>query len=192
MNEQFGISGKWINKNTGNIINVRDSIIDGDNMIIISDHGEISMEIFSRDYLQVSDEIYNESGQVIDNSNVTLNEINVSKMEMPKVDMSNFDALEEIKVQEKPIIKKNQIVSSSPTSINNFELIDKLFKKKNYNPVININIESEGFPKEELSLLMNIYDVKKEDISKYILQEYIHPENMIDSISTFLDKNFSE
>lgn len=192
MNEQFGISGKWINKNTGNIINVRDSIIDGDNMIIISDHGEISMEIFSRDYLQVSDEIYNESGQVIDNSNVTLNEINVSKMEMPKVDMSNFDALEEIKVQEQPINKKNQIVSSSPTSINNFELIDKLFKKKNYNPVININIESEGFPKEELSLLMNIYDVKKEDISKYILQEYIHPENMIDSISTFLDKNFSE
>ena len=28
------ISGKWINRQTGDIVNVRDSIIDGDNMIL--------------------------------------------------------------------------------------------------------------------------------------------------------------
>ena len=36
------ISGKWVNKLTGQVINVRDSFMDGDNLIIMSDKGQIN------------------------------------------------------------------------------------------------------------------------------------------------------
>ena len=58
-----GITGKWTNKLTGEVINVRDSIIDGDDMIIISDKGNLSMLDFSQNYIQISDEVYENSIQ---------------------------------------------------------------------------------------------------------------------------------
>ena len=73
-NGSMGISGIWMNKRTGQKVNVRQSIQDGDNMIIITDKGQISMEVFSRDYIQASDEIYDESGKVIDNQPMEMDE----------------------------------------------------------------------------------------------------------------------
>ena len=56
----MGLTGKWMNKRTGKAVNIRQTIQDGDNMIIISDQGQIPMEVFSRDYVQVSDDIRSE------------------------------------------------------------------------------------------------------------------------------------
>ena len=73
-NNGMGITGTWMNKRTGQKVNVRQSVQDGDNMIIITDRGQISMDVFSRDYIQASDEIYDESGKVIDNKPMEMDE----------------------------------------------------------------------------------------------------------------------
>ena len=61
----MGLTGKWMNKRTGKAVNIRQTIQDGDNMIIISDQGQIPMGVFSRDYVQVSDDIYDDSEKLL-------------------------------------------------------------------------------------------------------------------------------
>jgi hypothetical protein len=199
MNEQLGISGKWTNKVTGQTINVRDSIIDGDRMIIISDQGQIDMTEFSQYYIQTSDEIYDEGGRVIDKQPVSFSEIkqpNQNDMYTHNFDLNKpiSDDLGNITVS----TETHQIVSggsSKTANYGNFELIDKLFKRKNYNPVIKIDIQSSDFPLNELKMLMDIYDVDSSDIANYLLKEYINQDTICDSVLNYVEKKlikFSE
>ena len=198
MNEQLGISGKWTNKLTGQTINVRDSIIDGDRMIIISDQGQIDMMEFSQYYIQTSDEIYDESGKVIDKQPVSFSEI---KQPTQTYNTYNFDLNKPMSNDLGNITvfrDTEQIGSNTSTkSVNygNYELIDKLFKRKNYNPVIKIDIQSTDFPLNELKMLMDIYDVDSADISNYLLKEYINQDTICESVLNYVEKKlikFSE
>lgn len=198
MNEQLGITGKWTHKLTGVSINVRDSIIDGDRMIIISDKGQIDMEEFSQYYIQTSDELYNEQGQVIDNKPVDISEIyNNQETYYPVVnnDIKTNDFNNET-LNTTNVIKQEStpIIESKPVT-NNFDLIDKLFKKRNYQPVITIDIQSSDFPLNELKMLMDIYDVDSTDIANYLLKEYINQDTICDSVLNYVKKKlikFSE
>lgn len=187
MNEQMGISGKWMDKRTGQIIHVRDSIIDGDMMIVISDHGQIDMTEFSQFYIQTSDEIYNEQGQIIDNKPANVSEIYNTESYYPSVnnvETTNFNN----EILNKPDIITDIIIPESKPTINNFDLIDKLFKKKNYEPVIKIDIDKNGCPINELKMLMDIYDIQVSDISKYLVYEYIKPEYIQAAVSDFIEQ----
>ena len=199
MNEQLGISGKWTNKVTGQTINVRDSIIDGDRMIIISDQGQIDMTEFSQYYIQTSDEIYDEGGKVIDKQPVSFSEI--KQPSQNDMYMHNFDLNKPISDDLGNITASTetyQIVSggsSKTANYGNFELIDKLFKRKNYNPVIKVDIQSSDFPLNELKMLMDIYDVDSTDIANYLLKEYINQDTICDSVLNYVEKKlikFSE
>lgn len=183
MNEQLGISGKWMDKRTGQIINVRDSIIDGDMMIVISDHGQIDMTEFSQFYIQTSDEIYNEQGQIIDNKPANVSEIYNTESYYPSV-----NNIETTNFNNEVLPQPNTIVSDSKPVINNFDLIDKLFKKKNYEPVIKIDIDKNGCPINELKMLMDIYDIQVSDISKYLVYEYIKPEYIQAAVGDFIEQ----
>lgn len=186
------ISGKWTHKLTGNVINVRDSVIDGDNMIIISDQGQIDMNDFSQYYIQTSDEIYDESGKVIDKKPVKFEEIkyqNQPAYQYSKYDYSNAFINNEY-IKEK-VSNDKDIVVSSPVKEElkgNFDLIDKLFKKKNYKPIISINIDSNNFPINELKMLMDIYDVDSVDIANYLLKEYINQDSIRESVLNYVNK----
>lgn len=198
MNEQLGITGKWTHKLTGVSINVRDSIIDGDKMIIISDKGQIDMEYFSQYYIQTSDELYNEQGQVIDNKPVDISEIyNNQETYYPVInnDIKTNDFNNET-LNTNNVIKQEStpIIESKPIT-NNFDLINKLFKKRNYQPVITIDIQSSDFPLNELKMLMDIYDVDSTDIANYLLKEYINQDTICNSVLNYVDKKlikFSE
>lgn len=196
MEGQLGISGKWTHKITGASINVRDSIIDGDQMIIISDRGQIDMNEFSQFYIQTSDEIYDESGQVIDTKPVDKNELyyfNNSNNSLPQIETQNTPVLE-TKNSHQPSqeinIKQNS--GEEKSAINHFDLIDKLFKKKNYQPVISINIDKNGCPINELQMIKDIYDISESDISKYFIYEYIKPECINEAVNAFVRQWFSE
>lgn len=181
------ISGKWTHKLTGNVINVRDSVIDGDNMIIISDQGQIDMNDFSQYYIQTSDEIYDESGKVIDKKPVKFEEIKYQNQ--PAYQYSNAFINNEY-IKEK-VSNDKDIVVSSPVKEElkgNFDLIDKLFKKKNYKPIISINIDSNNFPINELKMLMDIYDVDSVDIANYLLKEYINQDSIRESVLNYVNK----
>lgn len=64
--ESFEIKGKWTNRVTGQTVMVKDSVITDDDMaVILSDGSMIDMNTFSRDYIQMSDDIYDLNGKVI-------------------------------------------------------------------------------------------------------------------------------
>ena len=133
-NGSMGISGIWMNKRTGQKVNVRQSIQDGDNMIIITDKGQISMEVFSRDYIQASDEIYDESGKIIDNKPMEMDE-----------DLSAIMDYEN---------GNNSITPSyapAPVVNPNDQIIKKVFDKLTSFPEVKVEIKWDDFPEAQIN-----------------------------------------
>jgi hypothetical protein len=170
----MGLSGKWMNKRTGQYINIRQTIQEGDNMIIISDKGQIPMDVFSRDYLQVSDDIYDEQGKIIGN-------------EAPKI--QNNDDLGAIEEYEKMygVDSLTPQVQQSVT-INNEQIIKKIFDKLTSFPEIDVNIKWDNFPEAQINTLVEFLDVKIEDISAYIIKKYINTETLSLKINEVLNE----
>lgn len=174
------ISGKWINKNNGNVINVRDSFIDdSQNMFLLTDKGQISMDEFTKYYIQASDEVYDLEGHVVDTKPVDTTEVSVAASEDTLVADPIFPGI----MQGSSIQIQKQI--------NNFELIDKIFKKNESKPTIDLKINWADFPKKELSMLIEYFDVKNEDIASYISEYLVNSDLLEASLTEWLDKNLS-
>lgn len=193
-----GITGKWTNKLTGEVINVRDSIIDGDDMIIISDKGNLSMLDFSKNYIQISDEVYknsippqpvnyNDDIHKIDPSIKLANEYN----NMSGIDLMVNDDYTTESLTDQMVTQKN-VEYGSHEENSNFLMIDKLFKKIDFNPVINIEINPIGWPQSQLKMLIDIYDVTPNEIAQYLIKEYIRPEYILEQVSKYVNIKLSE
>lgn len=165
----MGITGRWMNKRTGKFVNIRQTIQDGDNMIIISDQGQIPMEVFSREYVQVSDDIYDESGKVIGHEEVTSDDVGTIE-EYEK--MYGVDPL----TPQTPI----------PATINNEQIIKKIFDKLTSYPQIDVNIKWEEFPEAQINTLVEFLDVNIDDISAYIIKNYVNIEALALEITEVL------
>lgn len=159
----MGITGRWMNKRTGKSVNIRQTIQDGDNMIIISDQGQIPMEVFSREYVQVSDDIYDESGKVVGHEVATNDDIGAIE-EYEK--MYGVDPLV-------PQMNNSQPVAAP---INNEQIIKKVFDKLNSFPQIDVNIKWNDFPEAQINTLVEFLDVSIDDISAYIIKNYVNVE----------------
>ena len=193
-----GITGKWTNKLTGEVINVRDSIIDGDDMSIISDKGNLSMLDFSKTYIQIYDEVYknsippqpanyNDDMYKIDPSIKLANEYNnMSGIDLVVNDDYTTESLTD------PIVTQKNVEYGSHEENSNLLMIDKLFKKIDFNPVINIEINPIGWPQSQLKMLIDIYDVTPNEIAQYLIKEYIHPEYILEQVSKYVDSKLSE
>lgn len=166
----MGLTGKWMNKRTGKAVNIRQTIQDGDNMIIISDQGQIPMEVFSRDYVQVSDDIYDESGKVVGHEEAT---------------NSDIGAIEEY---EKMYGVDPLVPQTTPTAapINNEQIIKKVFDKLSSYPQIDVNIKWDNFPEAQINTLVEFLDVNIDDISAYIIKNYVNVEALALEITEVL------
>ena len=170
-NNGMMISGTWMNKRTGQKINVRQSIQDGDNMIIITDKGQISMDVFSRDYIQSSDEVYDESGKVID-----------------RVPMEMDEDLNAIMNYENGGGNYNmQPIQQAPKVNPNDQIIKKVFDKLTTFPEVDVNVKWDEFPEAQINTLVNFLDVKIDDIAKYIINNYVNSQALSDSIKKILN-----
>jgi len=222
MDGGFSITGNWMNKNNGQVIFVKDSVIDGDNMLIITNRGTIDMNTFSNDYIQVSEDVYDNHGNVIDKSAFDASEMiqyssnqeqsrhvtpsmlrennttnnttaEISRNVIEKTPLENtFDDIElknskvEI-IREEPRTVKKEV--KKEVSYNE-QLLDKLFTKKQLDKdsiKLNIDINSDTFPKEELNMLKLIYDVTNEDIAKYIKNHILTDDVIIKSIEDMIE-----
>lgn len=168
----MGIKGQWINKRTGQTINVRNAVQDGNNMIIISDVGQIPMEVFSRDYIQGSNEIYNEQGQVIGKEQFTAQEIN------PQAEEFNYQQY----------ANTPQVPEEDP----NEKIIKKVFDKLTSYPEVSIDIKWEDFPEAQLNTLTDFLDIDIDSISKYILKNYFNNDKLAESISNILKEKLNK
>lgn len=172
-NNGMGITGTWMNKRTGQKVNVRQSVQDGDNMIIITDRGQISMDVFSRDYIQASDEIYDESGKVIDNKPMEMDEDlgAIMDYENSNVGMPAYESI--------PVVNPND------------QIIKKVFDKLTSFPEVKVDIQWDDFPEAQINTLVNFLDVKVADISNYIINNYVNSQALSESIDKILKDKLS-
>lgn len=198
------VSGKWIDKRTGAVVNVRDSIIDGDNMIIITDRGHIPMMEFSDNYIQASEDLYDDKGNIIGKQEISSNEFQpvitpqkLKDIQKAKDDFNNeFISIDEFVNNENNI--KNEIEQKASTvtiiqtpieehtenkqQIKNIDIIDKVFTKIKSKPELTVNIEWEDFPSEQINTLINYLDIDINDIASYILNKYMDNNIIVNCI----------
>lgn len=143
------ISGKWMNKNTGETIIVKNSVIDGDGMVIITNRGMLNMSEFSRNYIQVSDEIYDENGNVVGNEEMTPESL-PQQQNTPSLDYStltkglNQQDLHNIQIQAQAQIR--------PVEDEDTMLIRRILKKVSL-PEVKSIIEWTTYPGKQLEML---------------------------------------
>ena len=198
------ISGKWINRLTGNIINVRDSIINGDEMVLITDKGQVSMDDFSRNYVQASTDIYDDKGNIIGQEEIDPNDIVMSSKQInnPKLknaqqlggdiqedDMSQIMSVNntEVNALTTPVVPVQTQKAQEPQS-EKIKLIKTIFDKCSQ-PEINLDIEWAAFPKNELEMLMNYFGVTQEEIAEYISNS-IEKSTIVEAVNKFLMGKF--
>lgn len=174
MDESLQISGTWMNKYTGDIVRVHNNIIDGDQMILITDKGQITMNEFSDNYIQASEDIYNDQGQIIDHAPVAIDEIKISKPSILDIPIgmttSNYTQ----------VIKENNTEKNKQTEEpESFKILDKFFNKiDNKENLITIDIDFNILPKEKLETIVDYMDISVEELSQYIAKKIVNTENL--------------
>ena len=180
----IGISGRWLNKRNGQMINIRNSVMDGDNMIIITDKGQISMTEFSRDYIQASDDIYDETGKVIGHEEVKHEDYAENPDWLQIQETINTSRMHNVNQPAKPVINTND------------QIIKKVFDKLTTYPKINVDIKWDDFPEAQMQTLVNFLDISIDDISKYIIKNYVNVEalalEITEILKSKLNKNIEE
>lgn len=180
----IGISGRWLNKRNGQMINIRNSVMDGDNMIIITDKGQISMTEFSRDYIQASDDIYDETGKVIGHEEVKHEDYAENPDWLQIQETINTPRMHNVNQPTKPVINTND------------QIIKKVFDKLTAYPKINVDIKWDDFPEAQMQTLVNFLDISIDDISKYIIKNYVNVEalalEITEILKSKLNKNIEE
>lgn len=175
------VSGRWMNKRTGAVVNVRNSVMDGDKMIIITDKGQLSMQEFSRDYVQASDEIFDESGNVVGNEpqqQMTPEQSDDWALIQETYGMNNTETFN----YSAPTTESVKKESDTPNS----KIIDKVFKKLKTFPEITIDIKWDDFPDAQMHTLVDYLDISIDDIAKYIKKNYMTDANISEKISELI------
>lgn len=179
-------SGKWINKINGEVIEVRDTFIEGDNMLLSTNKGMISMDEFSRYYIQVSDDIYDLKGTVIDNKPATLSDYSIennTKLNNISTIIPEIKEIDEISSSEN---SSNNL--SNNNSTNNYEnLIKKIFDKKPIQPKVSLNFDCDNLPIDELKMLINVFDVPIINISDYFMDNFVDFNSIKEQMKIYIE-----
>lgn len=172
------ITGKWINPNNGTIINIMDTVIDENNqMMLVTDKGTIDMQSFSMNFIQCDEE--------------TLKELTPSIAPQQTVKQQPTTPVSQAKVEIDKSIEEPPIVSK-PAKQDNSSIVEKLFSKIESQPNIKIEIDWDDFPIDQVNMLINFLDVKKEDISRYIMDNYLDEYSVIIALNKFLEQKIGE
>lgn len=207
------IEGTWMNKTTGKKIQIRDSVIDGDDMLLMTNEGtQITMRDFSSNYIQVSDEYYDGAGNVI-TDDATLKKIEKQEREVSKPDITSMVAQNVDDDFFNRLQEKNNAVNTtaSTVTVNDYEehtsrrcdkqkkrevsvsheMLDKLFTKVKIRPRLNVT-DCDNFPTQQLRMLKEFYDVTDDDIAEYLIEYIFTNDDMKSMIIDFLYTKFDE
>lgn len=181
-------NGKWINKVNGKVINVLDTIIDGDTMLLKTNEGVKTMEEFSRYYIQVSDDIYNENGMVIESKPASFTDISsiIHPSIQPSITTKTNKNISTIKTNENSIIYDDKSAEITEHKNLNKQLIEKIFTKINIKPEISLNIKCDNFPVNELKMLINLFDVGEDEICNYFIDNIIDKNMIFNLIKNYI------
>ena len=173
--------GKWVNMQTGEEVLVRDSLIDGDKMVVITNKGQLSMEEFSK-YIQC------EEGEIVP----TLEDL------YGKKDPSLIAKINQgIDIEDRIKVTSNQnantsIIKSVTVENKNYDLIKKVFDKYPIERTINFEIVENEWPFKEFNMLVNVLDVPLKDICDYVIDNFLDKDHLSESLSKYFEEHISE
>lgn len=184
MSGMGSIEGVWFNKRTGRKILVRDSYISDDGMQIMTSEGDmIDGEEFSRDFIQCSNEEYDNDGNITNNSSPidydALFETNINNNSSSNI---NYNSETNLFQPEKTVEK--QIINVSPKT----EMLNTMFSKLNNLPTIKATIEWDNIPISEINMLKNYFDFSDDDIADFIFDKFCSINEIKASISESISK----
>ena len=193
--DAMSISGKWTNIHNGQEIFVRDSFIDGDNMIVRTIDGNIiPMTEFSNNYVQ-SEEVDEATARSVIQQPVAPQSYGDIKPDFgEKVILKNDDT-------KSNNIKPNNLDQASQHVENHKEdkfedklfrkktMIGKIFEKISTKPNIKLTFDWTEYPEKEMSMLMEYFDVSNDDIANYIYKTYFNENIIKESILKLIQKN---
>lgn len=189
------IEGQWLDRRTGKTVFVRDMIQDGENMVIVSSIGTIPPEVFSNYFVRMSDEDYGNTGVMPEMSgDAMIAAINNGLSEEEKITAAptildipitkkSNDNSDNVTIENKPV---NNISKQKQNT--NTQLIKKVFDKMNTEPQITFSVNLDEWPIKELNMLINVLDIPFDDISDYVITNYLSKEILISCFSEYLQK----
>jgi hypothetical protein len=183
-----GPEGKWMNRNTGESLYVMNSVMDGESMVLITDHGELSgedIEYFMNNYVKADDD--QTEYKVTDGETGAVAKMTDSdKKNAPKQKSKLAQHDEDFYIDDIPVNNIQINNNTTKKEIKNENIIKKLFDKIDSKPKIIVTVDWADFPKNELSTLINFLDVDINDISKYIEQEFITTDEISGEINKII------
>ena len=206
MGEDFNITGTWVNRMTGDKVVVRNTIIDGDDMLIMCTDGrQLKMSEF-QNYIQMSDDNSNSN-----NAGVSLGDIRgIEKERRVVVATNNRQALYYDNPYEfnnhydgdihttnnhemyREFIEKPQIEEKPKQVSESEKLLNKLFEKIELDAELKVDLDCINFPSKELNMLRAIYDVTAEDISDYIVNHIINIDVFKSAVTQYVNEQLTE
>lgn len=209
------ITGQWINQRTGERVTVRDSYMDGENMFVILTNGrQLTMEEF-QDYVQMSDDVYDEKGNKIGNEKPSQKKAAKKKPAYdPNLVFDGMDSTtqpvqsdlqKQILAAEAAELGLNQDDSPQNYGVEpqDIPLVPKYSKvteqeqmimkilDKTEKPQISFNVSWDAYPNNELKMLKEYFNVTNDDIAKAIIKKYVSKEDLDNIVSEWVNKEQS-
>jgi hypothetical protein len=209
------MSGKWTKYRPEypgpDTVFVRDSIMDGENMFVITDNGQMDMAEFSNNYMKISEEEY--SMDAAGNTKQTGTSSPIPQQPTIQKPAIDYDLLtqglgQEPKEQQSSLtittkdleptidsvissqndehaIKMPSKVQDNPT----YNTIDKVFSKLDNSITAKFDVEwANEFPKQEITMLQKYFDVELKDIANYLVKKYLNVEQLTETVQKYLKK----
>lgn len=197
--DAMSISGKWTNIHNGQEIFVRDSFIDGDNMIVRTIDGNIiPMTEFSNNYVQ-SEEVDEATARSIIQQPVAPQSYGDIKPDFGQKVILKNDDTKDNNIKTNNLDVESRYVETHKEDKAEDKLEDKLFRKKTLigkifekistKPNINLTFDWTEYPEKEMSMLMEYFDVSNDDIANYIYKTYFNENIIKESILKLIQKN---
>lgn len=182
------IEGKWFNPKTGISVNARQMIDDGENAVVVTDIGPISMQDFM-DFVQIADDkVYDDNGNVIGNADtfeqpIAPTEPPIDKKKLDKMFSKPLNGKTVEQHLEKETSQQNSKIVVETRNVDD-EIMDRIFKKIKDVPKIKFSIDWGSFPIQSIIMTAETLDIAIKDIGSEIIKRYLKPED----ISEFLIK----
>lgn len=197
--DAMSISGKWTNIHNGQEIFVRDSFIDGDNMIVRTIDGNIiPMTEFSNNYVQ-SEEVDEATARSVIQQPVAPQSYGDIKPDFGEKVILKNDDTKDNNIKTNNLDAASRYVETHKEDKAEDKLEDKLFRKKTMigkifekistKPNINLTFDWTEYPEKEMSMLMEYFDVSNDDIANYIYKTYFNENIIKESILKLIQKN---
>ena len=180
-------SGRWINKNTGQKITKSNSIIDNNEMILMTSIGQMTMDEWSRDYIQYIDEepaVSIKESKPLKNTSIQ-NNISTELVEDYMLPEDKVLLTGTPVIQKTPMDNVNTITTTTISSIpnKNNEVLEKFFKDNTVKTDIHINFD---FNEDELKTIMKYMNININDITEYVYENIINKDTIKEQISNII------